>query len=213
MFNCYSGSGVAGGQATAFSLQRAFSSQLREQLCLHLEPPASTFPPRFLSFSPSVSPSPPQSLPSFHRSPSPFLAATTRPRSLLGLSAAVSINLPSLTLFNGVRSPLARRYFRPKLRFESLTHPSTFSFQGGKDRGGRARRIYALCVLRLASIVYWILIQVRDRVNEYSKAFFIFLFLGIRNWKGISRLLILFLKALVNLRIEIFLRRYSYEYF
>lgn len=108
MFNCYSGSGVAGGQATAFSLQRAFSSQLREQLCLHLEPPASTFPPRFLSFSPSVSPSPPQSLPSFHRSPSPFLAATTRPRSLLGLSAAVSINLPSLTLFNGVRSPLER---------------------------------------------------------------------------------------------------------
>lgn len=144
MFNCYSREGGGGDQEWPPARHRncifPAPGQPVEQLCLHLELPLlfhrdsslSLLPPPHNLFHPSTP----------HRSPSPFLAATTRPRSLL--SAAVSINPPSPTLFNG-------RAFTPRATVfpaETSFRDPAFSFR--KDRAGRARRIYAAYVLRLS---------------------------------------------------------------
>ena len=125
MFNCYSGSGMA---AAAFSLQQP------KQLCLRLYFPP---PPRDSSLSIRFSLSLSLSLTLrdlFHystRSPSPFSAATLA-RLLLSLSAAVSINLPSLTLFTACVHPARATVFPAETSFRSLwgrgTHPSFYVF-------------------------------------------------------------------------------------
>lgn len=137
-------SGRRPGTATAFSLQPASQPAQRTTLppprtaCLYFSTAIPLFPP----FSPSL----PSNL--FHPSTVHRLLFSRPPLAHVrfsALSAAVSINLPSLTLFNGVRSPLARRYFRPKLRFEPL--PLRFHFA----RIAVDVQTKNLCALRLAA--------------------------------------------------------------
>lgn len=117
MFNCYSGSGVAAGQAPRLHFPCSSPATLPPPL---LSPFPAPFPATRDLFRPSAcSPSPPP--------------ATTLASLLLGLSAAVSINLALSDPLHGVRSPRARRYFRPKLRFavygaEALTLVLRFHF-------------------------------------------------------------------------------------
>lgn len=172
MFNCYSGeggegdggragSGVAAGQAPQlhFPCTRPASGTT-------LPPPrtASTFPPRFLSFSPP--PLRPHNLfhPSTpHRSPSPFLAATTRPRSLL--SAAVSINPPSPTLFNGRAFTPRATVFPAETSFRDPTKIYVFISQG--SGWTKSLRLAAISIF-----VYWILTRAATNLSLVS--FFIF---------------------------------------
>lgn len=143
MFNCYSGSGVAGGQAPQLHFPCSQPAQRTtlpppRTACLYFSTAIPLFPP----FSPSL----PSNL--FHPSTVHRLLFSRPPLAHVrfsALSAAVSINLPSLTLFNGVRSPLARRYFRPKLRFDPL--PLRFHFA----RIAVDVQTKNLCALRLAA--------------------------------------------------------------
>lgn len=172
MFNCYSGSGVAGGQAPQLHFPCSQpASQPREQLCLHLEPPASTFPPRFLSFHLSRPPSPPISstLPPFtvsfsrgHRSPT--FASRLSPRRY----QLICPLWPSSTgCVHPSRDGISGR------NFVSTRSPYVFISQG--SQWTCKRRIYALCVLRLASIVYWILIQGCKSRSLQASLYFCFL--------------------------------------
>ena len=180
MFNCYSGSGVAGGQAPQLHFPCSQPAQRTtlpppRTACLYFSTAIPLFPP----FSPSL----PSNL--FHPSTVHRLLFS-RPLAHVrfsALSAAVSINLPSLTLFNGVRSPLARRYFRPKLRFDPL--PLRFHFA----RIAVDVQTKNLCALRLAASLNRLLDFDPGVQIEKLTSFFIFLFFSTRNWKGISRLL------------------------
>lgn len=181
MFNCYSGSGVAGGQAPQLHFPCSQPAQRTtlpppRTACLYFSTAIPLFPP----FSPSL----PSNL--FHPSTVHRLLFSRPPLAHVrfsALSAAVSINLPSLTLFNGVRSPLARRYFRPKLRFDPL--PLRFHFA----RIAVDVQTKNLCALRLAASLDRLLDFDPGVQIEKLTSFFIFLFFSTRNWKGISRLL------------------------
>lgn len=186
MFNCYSGSGVAGGQAPQLHFPCSQPAQRTtlpppRTACLYFSTAIPLFPP----FSPSL----PSNL--FHPSTVHRLLFSRPPLAHVrfsALSAAVSINLPSLTLFNGVRSPLARRYFRPKLRFEPL--PLRFHFA----RIAVDVQTKNLCALRLAASLDRLLDFDPGVQIEKLTSFFIFLVFSTRNWcsnwKGISRLLL-----------------------
>lgn len=185
MFNCYSGSGVAGGQAPQLHFPCSQPAQRTtlpppRTACLYFSTAIPLFPP----FSPSL----PSNL--FHPSTVHRLLFSRPPLAHVrfsALSAAVSINLPSLTLFNGVRSPLARRYFRPKLRFDPL--PLRFHFA----RIAVDVQTKNLCALRLAASLNRLLDFDPGVQIEKLTSFFIFLVFSTRNWrsnwKGISRLL------------------------
>lgn len=169
MFNCYSGSGVAGGQAPQLHFPCSQpASQPREQLCLHLEPPASTFPPRFLSFhlSRPLCLPPLQSLPSFHatvhrllfsRPPLAHVRFSVSPRRY----QLICPLWPSSTgCVHPSRDGISGR------NFVSSRSPSPYVFISQGSEWTCRRALY---VLRVASIVYWILIQVggvNKRINQ-----------------------------------------------
>lgn len=151
MFNCYSGEGGGGGRDQEWPPARHRNcifpapGQPVEQLCLHLELPLLFHRDSSLSLLRPSAPTISSILPrhTVHRllfSRPPLAHVRFSPRWY----QLIRPLRPSST---AVRSPLARRYFRPKLRFETL-RKSTFSFR--KDRAGR--RVYVLRLSRFSFI-------------------------------------------------------------
>lgn len=146
-----------------------------------LPPPrtASTFPPRFLSFSP---PSPPPTISSIlprhtvHR-----LLFSRPPRAHVRFSPRrYQLIRPLRPSSTAVRSPLARRYFRPKLRFETLR----FHFA----RIGLDVREESMQPTSCGYLDFRLLDFGQGLTNEYSfVSFFIFSFLDIENEFNLER--------------------------
>lgn len=170
MFNCYSGSGVAGGQAPQLHFPCSQPAQRTtlpppRTACLYFSTAIPLFPP----FSPCASLPPPISstLPPFtvsfsrgHRSPT--FASRLSPRRY---QLICPLWPSSMGCVHPSRDGISGR------NFVSSRSPYVFISQG--SQWTCKRRIYALCVLRLASIVYWIL---RGANREAYKLLYIFSF-------------------------------------
>lgn len=171
MFNCYSGSGVAGGQAPQLHFpcsQPASQPAQRTTLppprtaCLYFSTAIPLFPP----FSPSL----PSNL--FHPSTVHRLLFSRPPLAHVRFSPRryqlICPLWPSSTgCVHPSRDGISGR------NFVSTRSPYVFISQG--SQWTCKRRIYALCVLRLASIVYWILIQGCKSRSLQASLYFCFL--------------------------------------